>query len=83
MPLSMRIDKLAPLTKVELQFHPKDDIEQAVFLRIIGEGAERQAEFLSLRNGESGSYTWNAYRYNGVWSYGTSGGRLQLVRIIG
>ena len=77
--MSNRIDSLKSLSAVVLDFNGKFT-EPAVFLGIEGEGDDRRAKFAQpTEHTESGYYTWDAYRYNGKWAYGTSAERLSLV----
>jgi hypothetical protein len=82
--MGIRIDTLNPGDTVLLDFG-KDagPDEEAVFMRIIGEGDNRRAEFVSMdTSGPAPSlYVWQAYRYNGRWAYGTSADPLRLVRV--
>lgn len=54
--------------------------------------SEQVCLFGGIHNGEARfiqvdldgrSYTWEAYRYNGRWSYGSSAQRLSLVEVLG
>lgn len=78
----MRIDKLTPNSKITLNFYAGSSVaftEDVTFLRIEGEGAEREAVFHSVPAGKpADAYTWRAYRFQGRWAYGTSADRLSL-----
>lgn len=72
-----RIDSLTPGTRITLWFEGtwgNASEEDAVFVRIEGEGETREAVF-------DQGFEWNAYRYNGHWAYGSGANRLRLVSI--
>lgn len=69
-----RIATLTPGEDVTLRTATGD--EPARFLRHTDEGT---AVFLQHRR-DGTPYEWEAYRYNGRWSYGTSAQRLSLVQ---
>lgn len=82
-----RIDSLKPGTQVtvrfmrEYQFGGPDD-EKFFFHGILGEGDDRRAVFgptASLDQNYRDS--WEAYRFNGRWAYGSSAETLRLVAI--
>jgi hypothetical protein len=79
-----RIDSLTPDTPVTLKFCAElqgEDAafeEDAVFIRITGEGDERRATF---RTQVVKPYEWEAYRFNGRWAYGSSAETLRLVAV--
>lgn len=77
-----RLDKITPGSVVTLQFHEgagQDSYEDTVlFLGVEGSGNERRAKFMS-QTGGTATYTWEAYRYNGRWAYGTSADRLSVI----
>jgi hypothetical protein len=54
--------------------------ETARFNGVIGRGEDRRAVFES-RDGDR-TYTWNAYRFEGEWAYGSSAEPLRLVRVL-
>lgn len=78
----MRIDNLTVGAEVTLRFHGsfgnKTYDQSFVFLGIKGEGSERRAEF-KYAAGTGGYGTWEAYRYQGRWAYGSGADRLSLV----
>jgi len=91
-----RIDSLKLDTKVTLRFHNGSGYtdrhntqgaydEQVVFLGIEGQGDERTARFTEPNFPENTdkSWTWEAYRHNGGWAYGSSAERLQLIAVHG
>ena len=73
----MRIDNLKPGQNVILGF--VGSAERSMFLEISGEGESRTAKFVSI-DGSGAFYTWEAYRYNKRWAYGTSAQRLSLLK---
>jgi hypothetical protein len=74
-----RIDLLPPNTEVVLKFHGsfgnESFTQNAIFLGIEGTGDELLARF---RSPDSRGNTWEAYRFNGRWAYGTGADRLSL-----
>jgi hypothetical protein len=55
--------------------------EDAVFLGIEGDGDDRHAKFLTLKENGDPDYDWEAYRFEGHWAYGSSAERLVLVAV--
>ena len=86
-----RIDSLTPGTPVRLKFcaeySGKDGAyeEDAVFVKLEGEGDDRLATFLTpdreTWSGTFAAYEWQAYRYKGRWAYGSSAETLRLVEV--
>lgn len=75
-----RIDSLQPGTKVVLDFAGKYT-EEHVFQGIRGEGDSRVARFDGTSH-LGGPYSWEAYRYNGRWAFGTSAEWLRLDKVV-
>lgn len=57
------------------RWNPVREISYGLFLRIIGEGEDREAEFVS--NSSNGPRLWRAYRFEDRWAYGTSAEKLE------
>jgi hypothetical protein len=78
----MRIDQLEPGTEVILKFHGgngnKGYTNKNYFVEIVGKGENRRAVFSFCKEVDEHS-TWEAYRYNGRWAYGSGAHRLSLV----
>lgn len=78
----MRIDQLEPGTKVTLRFGGSfgnhTHLDESYFVEIKGSGEDRRAVFSFTEKVDEHS-TWEAYRYNGRWAYGSSADRLSLV----
>lgn len=78
--MTNRIDRLTPGQEVILKFHGSKSLgnepheETHTFLGIEGEGDERRAKF------RYNDMEWEAYRYQGRWSYGTSAEKLSIVQ---
>lgn len=75
----MRIDNLKPASDVVLRFHDYEEV--AWFVGIVGKGPDRRAVFMS-KNADGDSYTWEGYRFNGRWAYGSSAERLSAVKYL-
>lgn len=75
----MRIDSLKPGSTVLMDFNGKD--ETAIFVGIDGEGDERHAKFMQAFKEGDALYSWDAYRYNGRWAFGTSAEPLRLLSV--
>lgn len=75
-----RIDSLKPNTPVLLKF--THGTEEATFLALVGEGDSRRARFIQCSETPGELFEWEAYRYQGHWTYGTSAERLSLVAIL-
>ncbi len=76
-----RIDTLTVGTKVRLDFGG-DYEEEATFMGITGTGDDRRATFESVDEDRHDVYTWQAYRYNRRWAFGTSAQTLSLVKVV-
>lgn len=76
-----RIDKLTPGSHVTLRFCGlgPDNAEPAVFVKVEGEGDDRHAHFIS-KDGTK-VYEWEAYRFEGRWSYGSGAEALYLLSV--
>jgi len=72
------IDKLTPGDEITLRFTHGD--EPAVFVKLEGTGDARRATFASVQTTPTVKvFSWDAYRYQGHWAYGTSADRLMLI----
>jgi hypothetical protein len=78
-----RIDSLTPGSSVTLSFKTWGTTyeERAIFIKIIGEGNDRKARFLSVNSPGEQTYEWDAYRYQGRWVYGSSAQALSLASV--
>lgn len=72
-----RIDSLSPDTAVTLKMGKT--VEPAVFLGIEGTDEERTAAF--AQTGQDGTFRWSAYRFRGVWVFGSDATPLSLVSV--
>ena len=81
--ISMRIDQLIPETPVTLDFYYRGKYsftEEVTFVGRNGKGTDRVAVFRSI-GPDNKPYTWEAYRFEGRWVYGTSADRLSLAGV--
>lgn len=79
--MAKRIDSLQPAQVVVLKFttsRGEFTTEYADFVGITGTGEKRRATFRS-DDGRGKLFTWEAYRFQGRWAYGSSADRLSLV----
>ena len=80
--MAKRIDSLTAGETVNLKFHGSKSLGngshvcEAIFVAINGEGEERRAEF---DDADGYSSSWEAYRFNGHWAYGSSAERLSVI----
>lgn len=80
-----RIDTLTPGDTVRLLYAGSATFGngphegEAVFLGISGAGDARRATF---RDTTGRQITWEAYRYNGHWAYGSSAEPLRLLEVL-
>lgn len=75
-----RIDSLTSGDVVLLDFNGKYE-EHAIFVSMENRGKpDRSAKFVQASGGRV--LEWEAYRYNGMWAYGSSAERLSVVEAI-
>jgi hypothetical protein len=82
----LRIDQLVPGDMVTLGFCDSSQKvafeEHALFVAHVGYGPSRRATFAQVdRDNGNRVYQWDAYRFDGSWSYGTSAQRLRLMSL--
>ena len=77
--MARRISSLTKGEKVTLKFHSRYTpvIEVATFLGLSEDG--QRAKFKTPGRGHDRGYTWEAYRYQGHWAYGSSADRLSVI----
>lgn len=79
--MAQRISNLKPGQTVTLLFRGSKVLgnapysDEVIFQGITGTGEDQRATFLD----ENGENPWEAYRYEGRWSYGSSAERLSVV----
>jgi hypothetical protein len=84
--MAKRIDSLTPGSVVKLKFHAGYggalEFETDTFLRVEGEGDQRQAFFQTIADGQPKGAEWSARRYDGRWVYGDNAQVISLVEVL-